>query len=83
MVLNHPGQASAGYAPVQDWHTGHLAWRFAELKEINRCSGEKLEGGLKFLKSGDAAIVDKGPGEPVCVESSLTVLLWAALPFVT
>uniref|UniRef100_A0A8D2DVX2 Tr-type G domain-containing protein n=1 Tax=Sciurus vulgaris TaxID=55149 RepID=A0A8D2DVX2_SCIVU len=58
IILNHPGQISAGYAP------------FAELKEkIDCCSGKKLEDGPKFLKSGDAAIVDMVPGKPMCVES--------------
>uniref|UniRef100_A0A8C0P7T4 GTP-eEF1A C-terminal domain-containing protein n=1 Tax=Canis lupus familiaris TaxID=9615 RepID=A0A8C0P7T4_CANLF len=44
--------------------------KFAELKEkIDRRSGKKLEDGPKFLKSGDAAIVDMVPGKPMCVES--------------
>ncbi|KAG3292474.1 EEF1A1-like [Ictidomys tridecemlineatus] len=36
---------------------------------INHHSGKKLEDGPKFLKSGDAAIVDMVPGKPMCVES--------------
>uniref|UniRef100_A0A8C7ETM2 Tr-type G domain-containing protein n=1 Tax=Neovison vison TaxID=452646 RepID=A0A8C7ETM2_NEOVI len=70
IILNHPGQISAGYAPVLDCHTAHIACRFAELKEKTDChSGKKLEDGPKFLKSGDAAIVDMVPGKPKCVES--------------
>uniref|UniRef100_A0A8I3S0I8 Tr-type G domain-containing protein n=1 Tax=Canis lupus familiaris TaxID=9615 RepID=A0A8I3S0I8_CANLF len=70
IILNHPGQISAGYAPVLDCHTAHLACKFAELKKkIDRRSGKKLEDGPKFLKSGDAAIVDMVPGKPMCVES--------------
>nr|KAF6460555.1 hypothetical protein HJG59_011468 [Molossus molossus] len=70
IVLNHPGQISAGYAPVLDCHTAHIACKFAELKEkIAHRSGKKLEDGSKFLKSGDAAIVDMVPGKPMCVES--------------
>uniref|UniRef100_A0A2K6EIA2 Tr-type G domain-containing protein n=1 Tax=Propithecus coquereli TaxID=379532 RepID=A0A2K6EIA2_PROCO len=70
IILNHPGQISAGYAPVLDYHTAHIACKFAELKEkIDRRSGKKLEDGPKFLKSGDAAIVDMVPGKPMCVES--------------
>ncbi|ELW63183.1 Putative elongation factor 1-alpha-like 3 [Tupaia chinensis] len=67
IILNHPGQISAGYAPVLDCHTAHIACKFTELKEkIDRCSGKKLEDGPKFLKSGDAAIIDGmvGGGPP-------------------
>uniref|UniRef100_A0A2K5RHV2 Tr-type G domain-containing protein n=1 Tax=Cebus imitator TaxID=2715852 RepID=A0A2K5RHV2_CEBIM len=70
IILNHPGQISAGYAPVLDCHMAHIACKFAELKEkIDRHSGKKLEDGPKFLKSGDAAIVDMVPGKLMCVES--------------
>lgn len=68
--MNHPGQISAGYSPVIDCHTAHIACKFAELKEkIDRRSGKKLEDNPKSLKSGDAAIVEMVPGKPMCVES--------------
>uniref|UniRef100_A0A318D5Y0 Translation elongation factor EF-1 subunit alpha n=1 Tax=Kangiella spongicola TaxID=796379 RepID=A0A318D5Y0_9GAMM len=70
IILNHPGQISAGYAPVLDCHTAHIACKFNELKEkIDRRSGKKLEDSPKFVKSGDAAIVDMVPSKPLCVES--------------
>ena len=48
IILNHPGQISAGYAPVLDCHTAHIACKFAELKEKIDChSGKKLEYGPK------------------------------------
>uniref|UniRef100_A0A8C3VND5 Tr-type G domain-containing protein n=1 Tax=Catagonus wagneri TaxID=51154 RepID=A0A8C3VND5_9CETA len=65
IILNHPGQISAGLP-----HSSHCPQKFAALKErIHHCSEKKLEGGPKFLKSGDAAIVDMVPGKPRCVES--------------
>jgi len=70
IVLNHPGQIGAGYAPVLDCHTAHIACKFAELIEkIDRRSGKKLEDNPKFVKSGDAAIVKMVPSKPMCVES--------------
>uniref|UniRef100_A0A8C4NHK4 Elongation factor 1-alpha n=1 Tax=Eptatretus burgeri TaxID=7764 RepID=A0A8C4NHK4_EPTBU len=70
IILNHPGQINAGYSPVVDCHTAHISCKFAELKEkIDRRSGKKLEDNPKFVKSGDAAIVDMVPGKPMCVES--------------
>jgi elongation factor 1-alpha len=70
IILNHPGQIGAGYAPVLDCHTAHIACKFSELVEkIDRRSGKKLEDNPKFVKSGDAAIVKMVPSKPMCVES--------------
>jgi elongation factor 1-alpha len=70
IVLNHPGQIAAGYSPVLDCHTAHIACKFSELIEkIDRRSGKKLEDSPKFVKSGDAAIVKMIPTKPMCVES--------------
>ena len=70
IVLNHPGQIGAGYAPVLDCHTAHIACKFAELVEkIDRRTGKTMEAAPKFVKSGDAAIVKLIPSKPMCVES--------------
>ena len=70
IILNQPGQISAGYAPVLDCHTIHIVCKFAELKEkTDGHSGKELEVGPKFLKSGDAAIIYMVPGKPMCVEN--------------
>ena len=70
IILNHPGQISAGYSPVLDCHTAHIACRFDELLEKNdRRSGKKLEDHPKSLKSGDAALVKFVPTKPMCVEA--------------
>lgn len=70
IVLNHPGQVGAGYAPVLDCHTAHIACKFAELQQkIDRRTGKAVEENPKFIKSGDAAIVKMIPSKPMCVES--------------
>uniref|UniRef100_A0A8C4R6K1 Elongation factor 1-alpha n=1 Tax=Eptatretus burgeri TaxID=7764 RepID=A0A8C4R6K1_EPTBU len=70
IVLNHPGEIGAGYTPVLDCHTAHIACKFAELQEkIDRRSGKKLEDNPSKIKSGDAAIVLMIPSKPMCVES--------------
>jgi len=69
IVLNHPGQVSAGYSPVLDCHTAHIACKFAEITEkVDRRSGKSMEDSPKFIKSGDAAIVKLIPSKPMCVE---------------
>jgi len=69
IILNHPGEIKAGYAPVLDCHTAHIACKFHELKEkCDRRSGKKLEDNPKMVKSGDSAMVDLIPSKPMCVE---------------
>jgi elongation factor 1-alpha len=70
IVLNHPGQIHAGYAPVLDCHTAHIACKFSEiLKKVDRRSGKELEEAPKNIKNGDAAIVKLIPTKPLCVET--------------
>jgi len=70
IVLNHPGQIQAGYSPVLDCHTAHIACKFAELMtKIDRRTGKELEAGPKFVKSGDSCIVKMVPSKPMCVET--------------
>jgi elongation factor 1-alpha len=70
IVLNHPGQVQAGYSPVLDCHTAHIACKFAEIKEkCDRRTGKTTEENPKFIKSGDAAIIRLEPSKPMCVEA--------------
>jgi elongation factor 1-alpha len=70
IVLNHPGQIHAGYAPVLDCHTAHIACKFSELlSKIDRRSGKELEKEPKNIKSGDAAMVKLIPTKQMVVET--------------
>jgi elongation factor 1-alpha len=70
IVLNHPGQIHAGYTPVLDCHTAHIACKFNELvTKVDRRTGKELEKEPKSVKSGDAAMVRLIPSKPMCVES--------------
>jgi elongation factor 1-alpha len=70
IVLNHPGQIHAGYAPVLDCHTAHIACKFKELlSKVDRRDGKELEAAPKNIKSGDAAMVLLIPSKPMCVET--------------
>jgi len=70
IVLNHPGQIHAGYAPVLDCHTAHIACKFSELlQKVDRRTGKAQEESPKNIKNGDSAIVLMVPSKPMCVES--------------
>merc|ERR1719419_1069017 len=70
IVLNHPGEIHAGYQPVLDCHTAHVACKFAVLQQkIDRRSGKVLEENPKMVKSGDAAMIELIPSKPMVVES--------------
>ena len=67
--MNHPGEIHAGYSPVLDCHTAHIACKFNELIEkIDRRTSKKLEDNPKSVKSGDAAMIQLIPSKPMCVE---------------
>lgn len=69
IVLNHPGQISAGYTPVVDCHTAHIACKFSELQtKIDRRTNKTMEEAPKFVKTGDSAIVKMVPQKPLCIE---------------
>ncbi|KAK8392468.1 hypothetical protein O3P69_014672 [Scylla paramamosain] len=70
IVLNHPGQIQAGYSPVLDCHTAHIACKFAELiQKIDRRTGKEIEANPKHIKSGDSCIIKMVPSKPMCVET--------------
>merc|ERR1712162_21646 len=70
IVMEHPGQISAGYTPVLDCHTAHIACKFAERTEkLDRRTSKKTEDNPKFVKKGDACMAKLVPTKPMCVEA--------------
>ena len=70
IVLNHPGEIRAGYSPVLDCHTAHIACKFEKLlTKMDKRTGKKTGDNPKVIKNGDAAIVNMIPTKPMCVES--------------
>jgi elongation factor 1-alpha len=70
IVLDHPNKIMAGYTPVLDCHTSHIACKFNKLIcSIDKRTGKKKEDDPKAIKTGDAAIVEMVPTKPMCVEA--------------
>jgi len=70
IIMNHPGEIRAGYQPVLDCHTSHIACKFEELKEkIDKRTGKKMEDNPKSVKTGDAVIAKLVPSKPMVVET--------------
>jgi len=70
IVLNHPNVIAAGYTPVLDCHTAHVACKFDKLlQKINKRTGQKEEDNPANVKNGEAAIAVLIPTKPMCVES--------------
>jgi hypothetical protein len=69
IVLDHPNQIMAGYQPVLDCHTAHIACKFNKLLcKIDKRTGQKKEDDPKSLVKQEAAIVEMVPSKPMCVE---------------
>lgn len=70
IVLNHPNKIQAGYCPVLDCHTSHIACKFEKLlSKIDRRSGKEIEAEPKEVKNQEAAIVQMVPQKSMVVET--------------
>jgi len=69
IVLDHPNKIMAGYTPVVDCHTSHIACKFNKLISlIDKRTGQVKEVDPKAIKTGDASIVEMIPTKAMCVE---------------
>jgi elongation factor 1-alpha len=70
IVLNHPNKIMAGYTPVLDCHTSHIACKFEKLlSKIDRRTGKEIESEPKDVKNQEAAIVNMVPQKQMVVET--------------
>ena len=70
IVLNHPNKIQAGYCPVLDCHTSHIACKFDKLlSKIDRRTGKEQEAEPKEIKNQEAAIVQLVPQKSMVVET--------------
>jgi elongation factor 1-alpha len=71
IVLDHPNRIMAGYTPVLDCHTAHIACRFDKLIAlVDKRTGAVAAGDApEFIKSGQAAICELIPSKPLCIEA--------------
>jgi len=73
IVLNHPNKIMAGYTPVLDCHTSHIACKFDKLlQKIDRRTGKEIEAEPKDIKNQEAAIVQMVPQKSMIVETFST-----------
>ncbi|KAK8890265.1 Elongation factor 1-alpha [Tritrichomonas musculus] len=70
IISNHPGKIHAGYQPVFDCHTAHVACKFAKLvQRIDRRHGKKVTEDPEWIQKDDAAVVVIEPSKPLVVET--------------
>lgn len=69
IVIGHPGEIHAGYTPVLDVHTSHVACRFNDLKyKLHPVTFKPTMAAPIGIKTGDVALVEVIPTKDLCVE---------------
>jgi elongation factor 1-alpha len=67
IITNHPGKIMAGYTPVLDCHTAHIACKFVKLHSKKK--GNKLTENPTFAKQNDTVVATMMPKKLLCVET--------------
>jgi len=63
-----------------DCHTAHIACKFNELiDKIDKRTGKSIEVEPKFVKTGDAAIINMIPNKPMCVSKYINFLIFFSI----
>jgi len=69
IVLHHPAGIRAGYTPVLDCHTAHVACTFSKLlRKVDKRTGETMEENPEVIKNGESGVVEIIPTKPMVVE---------------
>ncbi len=69
IILQHPSAITVGYTPVFHTHTSQVACKIIELiSKLDPKTGNILEKGPKFLKTGDAGVIRVEPTRPMVIE---------------
>ncbi|EZG42635.1 putative translation elongation factor 1-alpha [Gregarina niphandrodes] len=72
IIMNHPGEIKAGYTPVLDCHTAHIACKFEKLMaKMDKRTNKVTDDAPTVVKNGDSAIVRLVPTKPMCCEAFL------------
>jgi elongation factor 1-alpha len=67
IITNHPGKIMAGYTPVLDCHTAHIACKFVKL--LSKKKGARVEENPSFAKTNDTVQAIMMPKKQMCVET--------------
>merc|ERR1719223_2325938 len=67
IITNHPGKIMAGYTPVLDCHTAHIACKFVKL--LSKKRGAKITENPDFTKQGDTVQAILMPKKLMCLET--------------
>jgi elongation factor 1-alpha len=67
IITNHPGKIMAGYTPVLDCHTAHIACKFVKL--LSKKKGARVEENPTFAKTNDTVQAIMMPKKQMCVET--------------